>query len=269
MEIIKTNVVETKLINKQLFYMLEGTEEDGNEPVVQATEVARRLGYSDPRGVVNKIIKKHSILFKKHAFLIDLKTELSSLTGHAAKSKKRQPGQRKTQKTWALDEPGFYSFVAKCETQKAEEELEKMTVCFAKMRKYLLRMARKERKQAWIEFRQKAVEIRLYETDAIKEYVDYSFARGSKSAKKYYLLFTKMIYKALFDIDIIPSNFRERLTEKELDSISKLEMEISFILRKLMMRDVNYKEIFKEVKKNVFESASYYIKKGAITCQAI
>jgi Rha family phage regulatory protein len=50
---------------------------------------------------------------------------------------------------------------------------------------------------SWIEARKEGKNIRLSETDVIKEFVDYATKQGSTSAKMYYMNITKLTNKAL------------------------------------------------------------------------
>jgi Rha family phage regulatory protein len=50
---------------------------------------------------------------------------------------------------------------------------------------------------SWIEARKEGKNIRIYETDVIKEFVDYATKQGSTSSKLYYMNITKLTNKAL------------------------------------------------------------------------
>ena len=64
---------------------------------------------------------------------------------------------------------------------------------FYEMRRLLL-----ERQSAqWQQARSEGKTVRRLETDAIKAFVDYAIANGSKSAERYYIHFTNLAYDAL------------------------------------------------------------------------
>lgn len=255
MTLINTNLIETKIINKQLFYMLEGTEEYGPEPVVQAVDVARNLGYKRPDNHVNHVITKFPELFENRAFLMDLEIDVTPRLRGAHKSKKTLTRARKSQKTWVLTEPGMYAFIAKSNSKQASEQLGSMVDLFAKMRKFLLRQARKERKQAWIEHRQSGKAVRRDETDRVKIYNIRADSQGSKNSERYYLHFSLMAKKAI-GIDKMK---RDEMSEDQLKFLAKIEDEITFLLAKGEMKEIYYKDLYQEIKKSVNESGAYYL----------
>ena len=281
MEIIKTNVLETKIINNQLFYILEGTEEYGPEPVVQLVSIAKQLGYEDARKQTQRILKRNKALLKDNVFLTDLKIisrdnlvpshksslkdyeiDVSTQFGYSHNSKKTKAQARKTQKTWVADEVGCLLFMTCCKTPIAILERKLMADRFVKMRKILLRLAIKQRNQAWIEYRQSGKTVRIDETDHIQEHIKDAEAQGSKNANRYYYHYSILVKKALN----IENLTRDEMSEQQLIWVAKLEKEITFLLAKYKMRNLEYKEIYKKIKKNVHESAAYYLAAQPMEC---
>jgi len=262
MEIIKTNVLETKIINNQLFYVLEGTDEYGPETVIQLVDLAKRLGYGDARKQTQRVLKRNKDLLKDNILLIDLEIMCRDKNVPSHKSKKIKNQVRKTQKTWVADEVGCLLFMTCCKTSIAIKERKLMAVKFVKMRKYLLRQAIKQRNQAWIEYRQSGKTVRIDETDHIQEHIKDAEEQGSKNANRYYYHYSILVKKALN----IENLTRDEMSEQQLIWVAKLEKEITFLLSKYKMRNLGYKEIYKKIKKNVHESAVYYLAAQPMEC---
>ncbi len=260
-----TTLLETKVINNQLFYMLEGTEEYGPEPVVQASEVAKKLGYADPDQQVSKIMKRNKVLMDSYAFLVEAPIDVTLHFGGAHKSKKPKTRARKTQKIWVLTEEGFHLFVSACKTPLAIQERRQMVRLFVKMRKHLLKEARKQVKKSWIEFRENGKETRLLETNEIAIHVQKSKELGSQHADMYYKHYTQLVYKALE----IEGKTRDELTEWELDKVAYLEDEIRSLLRGFRLKGIFYKEAYKHVKEPIMEKGAFCLKElqGVMICQ--
>jgi phage regulator Rha-like protein len=71
---------------------------------------------------------------------------------------------------------------------------------FFKMRKYILDQKTMKVNKEYIETREKSKLGRTQETDTIKEFIEYAKKQGSKSADKYYMIFSKMENSAFFHI---------------------------------------------------------------------
>lgn len=103
-----------------------------------------------------------------------------------------------------------------------------------------------EKDDKWLSVRTESKEIRRGFTDEIQEFVHYAIKQGSKKPEMYYVHFTKLVNDKLG----IPKNIkRENLNQNQLMDISALERVMSMKLPKLIDKDMNYKDIYKEIKK--------------------
>ena len=120
-----------------------------------------------------------------------------------------------------------------------------------------IRKARQAEKRAQLEWQQSRAEgktIRHQETDAIKAFIQYATAQGSKSASKYYLAITKMVNQALFVVapDFIgKENFRDLLNGDQLENVRTAEVQVARVLQEEMKKEVPYKKIYQKAKARV------------------
>lgn len=106
-----------------------------------------------------------------------------------------------------------------------------------------------EKDGKWLGIRDESKTARRYETDQIKLFVEYAKEQGSKSADRYYVIFTKLINSKVG----IPSENRDKASQEKLMEIKTLETLVKMKIRKLMKEKVPYKKIYQEVKSMVEE----------------
>jgi Rha family phage regulatory protein len=100
----------------------------------------------------------------------------------------------------------------------------------------------------WQQVRQQGKVLRLQATDAIQELVAHAKNQGSKNAEKYYMLITRMEYKALFYIASVspkPESIRDMLNELQLSNLATAEGIISKVIRNSIQDALYYKDIYK------------------------
>ena len=100
---------------------------------------------------------------------------------------------------------------------------------------------------------------RKEETEIIKEFVAYATSQGSSNADRYYLNFTRLVYQALFGLDIKKKDLRgvrDRLDGGQLNSVEVADRVIAKTLKKCMEDRMFYKSIYQEVKKQITLMAS-------------
>lgn len=90
-------------------------------------------------------------------------------------------------------------------------------------------------------------EVRKFETDAIKDLVEYAEASGSKNANMYYANITRMT-NSILDID--PGQ-RDNLTVKQLDQVRIAETMVKMAINDGLEQSMPYKEIYKLCKERV------------------
>lgn len=101
----------------------------------------------------------------------------------------------------------------------------------------------------WLGIRNESKQARRYETDQIKLFVEYAKGQGSKSADRYYVLFTKLINSKIG----IQSGKRDELSQETLMELKSLETLVKMRIRKLMEKKTPYKKIYQDVKMLVEE----------------
>ena len=95
-------------------------------------------------------------------------------------------------------------------------------------------------------------EARKVETTAIKDLVEYATAKGSNNAQMYYANITKMTNKLLG----IECGQRDKLDERQLQSIRIAETMVEIAIRDGLKANMNYKDIYKLCKDRVSSIAS-------------
>ncbi len=106
-----------------------------------------------------------------------------------------------------------------------------------------------EKDSRWLGIREESKKARKYETDQIKLFVEYAKSQGSKNADKYYMIFTKLINEKAG----IHGKQRDTVSQETLLELKSLEILLKMRIRKLMERDMPYKEIYQDIKMLVEE----------------
>lgn len=83
--------------------------------------------------------------------------------------------------------------------------------------------------------------IRMVETDAIKEFIEYAKNNGSQSSERYYAIITK----ATNEILGIEAGKRDELSAKQLEHLAMVERVIASALTQGIEKGMNYKDIYK------------------------
>lgn len=103
-----------------------------------------------------------------------------------------------------------------------------------------------EKDEQWVEIRTDSKRTRREFTDEVQEFVHYAIKQGSNKPNMYYMHFTKLVNEKL---GIPKGTKREDLDQGILMDIMALERVMSMKLPKLINKEMNYKEIYKEIKK--------------------
>lgn len=106
-----------------------------------------------------------------------------------------------------------------------------------------------ENDHKWLGIREESKQARRFETDRIKLFVEYAKEQGSKSADRYYTIFTKLVNSKLG----IETGQRDSVSQETLMEIKALETLVKMRIRKLMEEKVPYKKIYQDVKQMVGE----------------
>ena len=106
-----------------------------------------------------------------------------------------------------------------------------------------------EKDSKWLGIREDSKKARKYETDQIKRFVEYAKEQGSRNADKYYMIFTKLINNKLG----LQGGQRDNVSQETLLELKSMETLVKMRIRKLMEKDMPYKEIYQDVKMLVAE----------------
>ena len=120
-----------------------------------------------------------------------------------------------------MTKKGFFSLIMNTSVspekkQKLYEVQNSFIDAFENMEKLLLEQQNNNNNIEWLKHRELGKSQRLELTDTIKDFVDYATSQGSKSAKMYYIIITKMEYKALNFVQLGKPKLRETLDTLEL-----------------------------------------------------
>jgi hypothetical protein len=135
--------------------------------------------------------------------------------------------------------------------KKAATWKEKYIEAFNQMEKALIQQAKNGEDSEWLRIRSQSKELRLQQTDVIKEFVEYATSQGSKSAKFYYKHYTNATYKALGLIQHKKPKLKDTLDCMELSQLMVAENVAKKSIRKHMENGEHYKTVFTLVKQDL------------------
>lgn len=151
-------------------------------------------------------------------------------------------------KVFMYSERGIYE-VCRWSNQKVADEFNDWTYETIQSIKKNGYYIASEKDSKWIGIRNESKQVRRYETDQIKLFVEYAKEQGSKSADRYYVLFTRLINSKIG----IQSGKRDELSQETLMELKSLETLVKMRIRKLMEKKTPYKEIYQDAKMLVEE----------------
>jgi len=135
--------------------------------------------------------------------------------------------------------------------QKALEWQMKFNAAFYEMESALLKQSENSQDDIWLKVRTQSKQLRLQQTDVIKEFVEYATNQGSKSAKFYYKHYTNATYKALGLIQHKRPKLKDTLDLMELSQLMVAENVAKLSIRKHMEAGEHYKSVFLLVKQDL------------------
>ena len=146
----------------------------------------------------------------------------------------------------------FFSLLSmRFKGQKALEWQMKFNTAFYDMEKALLKASENANDNEWLKVRTQSKQMRLQQTDVIKDFVEYATKQGSKSAKFYYKHITNATYKALGLIQYKRPKLKDTLDCMELSQLMVAENVAKKALKKYMEDGEDYKTIFLLVKQDL------------------
>lgn len=162
------------------------------------------------------------------------------------------------QPSFELSKDGF-AFLAMGFTGKAAAEWkEAFIAAFNWQAAEINRLRTMRGSPEWQAARLESKTSRRMETDTTKVFVKYAENQGSKSAGRYYLLFTRATNKALFFIEEATGrNLRDSLTPFQLANVAMAERVLEKAVVEGMAAGQHYKEIFRTAAERVRVFASF------------
>ena len=154
----------------------------------------------------------------------------------------------KDKKAFLYEERGIYAICGYSNKEIAEKFNDWVYETISAIRKNGYYIS-SEKDSKWLGIRNESKQARRYETDQIKLFVEYAKEQGSKSADRYYVLFTKLINSKIG----IQNGKRDELSQETLMELKSLETLVKMRIRKLMEKKIPYKKIYQDVKMLVEE----------------
>ena len=154
-------------------------------------------------------------------------------------------------KTYNMNRDGYMFLVMNISTKKAHNKKLAFIDAFNEMEKALLKLDENSKNSEWVKVRSQSKQMRLQQTDVIKEFVDYAISQGSKSAKFYYKHYTNATYKALGLIQHKRPKLKDTLDLMELSQLMVAENVAKLSIRRHMDNGEHYKSVFLLVKQDL------------------
>lgn len=213
-----------------------------NEPLTTSLIVAKELNRK--HFSIVKLINENKISFEKFGVL-QLEVE---------KPNKKTKGGR-PEKFYIINEQHLTFLIMMLRVKRNDEDIvlsfkERITKEFFRMRKALLQAELNRKNEEWIQTRQKGKESRKEFTDAIKKLQiehakKHPDSNYTKRPSLLYSNYTRMINKALFDIQISAKNKREYMTKEQLSFLDVAEIKMQKIIEKCIDENKDAKETYK------------------------
>lgn len=211
--------------------------DEENNIYMSRTQIGYALQYNDPANAIKNIHNKNHDRFDKFSVI---------LTGAQFEPPLRN--NSKAQKVYMYNEFGVYAMCARSRQKVADDFNDWVAGIISNIRKngyYIV----SEKDSKWLGIREDSKKARKYETDQIKLFVKYAKEQGSRNADKYYMIFTKLINNKLG----LQGGQRDNVSQETLLELKSMETLMKMRIRKLMEKDMPYKEIYQDVKMLVAE----------------
>lgn len=206
--------------------------DEENNIYMSRTQIGYALQYKQPQHAILMVHQRHKERLDK--FSVEIRG--SQFVTPIYKNKNAD-------KVFMYSERGIYE-VCRWSNQKVADEFNDWvyeTIQSIKKNGYYIAS---EKDNKWLGIREESKRARKYETDQIKLFVEYAKEQGSKSADRYYVLFTKLINGKMG----IQSGKRDELSQETLMELKSLETLVKMRIRKLMEKKKPYKKIYQDVK---------------------
>jgi len=214
---------------------------------MQLVEVKQKELFCDSSVVAKKFGMKHNKVARTIENILPNLGDFRG-TGCTPKIEKIIKEYRgKSYEAYLLNQEAFMVIMMRFETKRARKWQGQFIAAFKSMEKMLLAESINKKSDQWITDRGQSKQIRLAETDTIKQFVDYATTQGSKSAKYYYKHITNATYKALGLLVQKRPKLRDTLDCYELSQLSTAEQLVQRSFFRHMNEGLPYKTVYKYV----------------------
>lgn len=207
---------------------------------------------TESRLVAEKFNKAHAKVVKK---IDELKRDVESYKdatfGTLIFNKISTEYRGQAYEYYEMNQEAFSLLVMGFTGKSALEWKIKFNAEFYRMRNALILEQTHNKDSLWLALRGEGKTIRRWETDVIKEFVDYATAQGSKNAKWYYKIFTTTTYQCLELLENKKPKTRELLDKMQLLELLRAESMARQSILRYMKAEEPYQEIFPMVKKDL------------------
>ena len=158
-------------------------------------------------------------------------------------------------KTYNINRDGYMFLIMNISTKKAHSKKLLFIKAFSEMERALIKQAANSADDNWLQVRSQSKQMRLQQTDVIKEFVEYATKQGSKSAKFYYKHITNATYSALQLIQHKKPKLKDTLDTLELSQLMVAENVAKKSISNHMASGEHYKTVFVLVKQDLIKLA--------------
>ena len=198
------------------------------------TQIGYALEYANPSKAIEKLHNRNSERMNS----LSLKVRGSQIGGGSKHFDKDT-------EMWLYNERGVFALCGYSKQPIADKFNDWVYDVIINIRKNGYYIAT-EKDEKWLGIRQKSKLERRNFTDEIQEFVEYAKQHGSSKPEMYYKHFTKLVNDKL---GISKDTKRDDLTQSQLMDIMALERVITMKLPKLITDDMDYHDVYKQIKK--------------------
>ena len=206
--------------------------DEENNIYMSRTQIGYALQYKDPANAILRIHQRH---YKRLDSMSVETKECQFVTPY--------PNKDKNAHIFMYTEKGIYEVCRHSKQEVADGFYDWVYETISTIRENNYYIAR-EKDDKWLGTREATKHARKAETDQIKLFIEYAKTQGSKSAERYYVIFTNLINNKLS----IEAGSRDDLSQENLMDMKALETLVKMRIKKLMEENVPYKQIYQEVK---------------------
>lgn len=209
--------------------------DEGNDIYMSRTQIGYALQYKDPANAVLRIHQRHYERLDKYS--IEAKGCQFVTPSKINKDKNAH--------TFMYVEKGIYEVCRHSKQKVADDFYDWVyeTISSIKRNGYYIAT---EKDESWLGVRADSKQTRHEFTDEIKAFVEYALQQGSSKPEWYYKVFTDLVNTKL---EIPKGMKRDELPQPVLMDIMALERVIAMKLPKLVTKEMQYKQVYQEIKK--------------------